>query len=184
MIREWVATETPTAIQCAVDELLKDYDRVRSEDYAGYALRSLIEECCAGAVVTELPLLEGCPASADCETCPRVDGRMLCDLPIIPIASVGSCAGLALPVAEEMAISAPCSHCSGGCIECDDTGRTGHAPSFAAAYSDANGTRTYHLASVAGPVCGGAWGAVQNCRDCSGTGVRVDVDEISKRYGG
>jgi len=145
----------------------------------------LVEECAGLAVVRTL-------ASMTTTIQPHEWVGWAIQIPIAPAPP-----SLLERVAMELAISATCPACYGGCIECQDTGRTGHPPPFAAAYSDTPTGRVYVLASAACDRCqgNGAIGLAETvdqflglvrytCHACNGTGARTDVGAIAARYPG
>lgn len=130
--------------------------------------RSLVEECCAGAVVGRLPTPSGMSRPQE------IRHRWWRELPLVPIAAAP--VSLADKVAVEMSQRAGCED----------------PFPFAAAYTDAGGVRTWVLASVACPMCccepNGAEvqgeTPTQHCIVCSGIGARTDVSLVAARYGG
>lgn len=160
------------------------------DGYAARALaivhRSLVEECCAGAVVGRLPRLRPFMAIAVGGEWEDARGHQ----GVIPIADVGGFASLAEDVARTL-LESDCPPCSG--TTCDICEERGHDPSspIAAAYTDAGGVRSWVLASAACSACDGfgsrSFGDAllgPGCPDCSGTGARTPVDQIARRYGG
>ena len=139
-------------------------------------LRSLVGECCAGAVVELLPLPTPCDAA-----------WLALDLPPVPIANCG-CESLAEEVARELAGGEVTHHEPPEDVKLTVT----DTPPFAAVWWEDAGGRHYVLVSGACPECVNGeipWDAEQGfaitkCDVCDGTGARTDVGEIARRYGG
>ena len=138
----------------------------------------IIEECCAGTVVGRLPHH---PAGTLTDTAEMVSSQWYRLLSArIPIANAPS--SLLEAVAEELATRPHAGY------------SPTRLPPFAAAYTDANGVRTYVLRAGECPACDGngetyeehePWATeTLGCGYCEGTGTRADVGAIARCYGG
>lgn len=173
-----------------------------AEDTMGESLeviryrRQLIEECAAGAVVETIA--EHVPGSHNV----TLDLTVRDPFIDIPIANAPPSDEMCEDVARELlgwGIPSTCEHCKGTgnrrvplqrsrCPHCE-SGQTRSEPPFAAAWHEAGGVRRYVLVSAECDACGGVGMRDYNpghhrCIDCSGTGARVDVGAIARRYGG
>jgi hypothetical protein len=139
--------------------------------------RELVEVCCAGAVVGQLPACPaqmGQPCSDDCERCEvrNSDGRA------IPIAQ--TIEPLVGDVARELLEQYNAPDRLRGC---ELIGVPAVAPPFAASYYDANGVRTYVLAAAECAGCALLPGESTNdCEGCDCNGTTADVRSIADRY--
>jgi hypothetical protein len=139
----------------------------------------LVEECCEGAVIMRLryhnqPILPNVRGDADNPAWHAMHER-------VPIAQVVP--SLAVQVAAKLLDNRLRAYVPG-------SGRKPPPPntSFAAAYFDHDGVRTYVLASAECATCDGErkrWGEgwhLYTCPACDGTGARTDVRAIADRY--